>query len=157
MNVEFKYKPKIADLIDRLSIDILKSIFITDYRKEYRNEMFDIRHDLNILIEEKKSQGINLDAQDIYAIICIALTNREIWLNESKARKGDSDQDKLLKFTHSINGQRNSAKNIISDSLNDRKDLKIDCLAAEFKSDDFIKEHGNWDILEDWRINENND
>ena len=71
----------------------------------------------------------------------IMLTNRYIWENESKARSGGSEQDKLLKLTHSINGVRNNAKNSISNELGDRVDLKVDSLAA-----DLVKEFGNWNI-----------
>jgi len=70
------------------------------------------------------------------------LSNRVIWENESKARQGGNEQDKYLKFTHSINGVRNTAKNIISNEMGDRKDLKIDCLAAELPA-----EFGNWNIF----------
>jgi len=37
----------------------------------------------------------------------------------------------LLKFTHSVNGVRNAAKNVISNEIGERVDLKLDCLAAE--------------------------
>lgn len=52
-------------------------------------------------------------AKMIRAILIIMLTNRYIWENESKARLGGSEQDKLLKLTHSINGIRNTAKNVL--------------------------------------------
>ena len=61
----------------------------------------------------------------------IMLSNEVIWQNESQARAGGTDQDKLLKFTHSVNGVRNNAKNVISQAIGERKDLKLDCLAAE--------------------------
>ena len=70
------------------------------------------------------------------------LTNRYIWENESKCRNGDSQDLELLKLTHSINGVRNTAKNTISKELGERVDLKIDCLAAELKSD-----LQNWDVF----------
>jgi len=80
----------------------------------------------------------------LHSIMIIMLTNDTIWLNESKARLGK--KEKLLKFTHSINGVRNTAKNIISKEVGDREDLKIDCLAEEFLTNKFIKEQGNWKI-----------
>jgi hypothetical protein len=70
------------------------------------------------------------------------LTNRFIWENESKARQGGSEQDHLLKLTHSVNGQRNTAKNILSRSFGERMDMKIDALAAELPAD-----LGHWDIF----------
>jgi hypothetical protein len=74
----------------------------------------------------------------------IMLSNRYIWENESKCRSGE-DQDLLaLKLTHSINGVRNTAKNALSKGLGERVDLKIDCLAAELKS-----EFQNWNLFGD--------
>ena len=70
------------------------------------------------------------------------LSNRFIWENESKARAGGSEQDKLLKLTHSINGVRNRAKNIIAAFEDGRPDYKLDCLAAELDG-----QFGNWNIF----------
>jgi hypothetical protein len=72
----------------------------------------------------------------------IMLSNRFIWENESKCRKGDSQSLDLLRLTHSINGVRNTAKNFLSKGLGERVDLKIDCLAAELESD-----LQNWNIF----------
>ena len=60
--------------------------------------------------------------------------NLHIWHNESEARSGNDAGENLL-LTHGLNGIRNTAKNIIQDQLEDgnRKDYKIDCIAAEFK------------------------
>ena len=72
------------------------------------------------------------------------LSNRYIWENESNARQGTDQDLNLLKLTHSINGVRSSAKNLVSKELGERVDLKIDCLASELKS-----EFQNWDIFND--------
>lgn len=135
--MERKYLPTFADLIDRLSICILKKIWIPDNSEEYQKEIDLIKHDIDLLLKDTK---INSDI--IAAIQINAISNRVIWENESKARQGGDEQDKLLKFTHSINGIRNTAKNIISNEMGDRKDLKIDCLAANMP-----KEFGNWNIF----------
>lgn len=141
------FLPSFSDLIDRLCISQMKEIFIPEHAEEYKKESLDISSDIDILIREK---NIKLNAKITWAIIVIQLANRVIWENESKARAGGIDQDKLLKFTHSINGIRNTAKNIISQELGERVDLKIDCLAAELP-----KEFGNWDIFKKY-YNENN-
>ena len=69
----------------------------------------------------------------IRAIVVLAQMNLHIWHNETKYRAGEGDGN--LGLTHGLNGIRNTAKNIIQDSLDDvgRKDYKIDCIAAEFK------------------------
>ena len=123
-----KYLPTFAELIDRLSIVTLKSIKIPENKEDYEKEAQEIMHDLDLIIKEKK---INLTAQMIRAMIVVSWSNETIWASESKAREGGTEQDHLLKFTHSINGVRNMAKNVISNEMGERQDLKLDCLAAE--------------------------
>jgi hypothetical protein len=135
-----KYLPTLAELVDRLSIARLKSIFIPDHKDAYEQEISDIKHDINIILNEK---NLKLDANDLHAVQIIMLSNRYIWENESKIRNegNDTKQEKLLRLTHSINGVRNNAKNVLSQKLGERIDLKTDCLAA-----DLIVEFGNWNI-----------
>jgi len=134
-----KYLPTFAELIDRMTICQLKAIFIPENKEAYDKEIEDIKHDLGQIIEEK---NIKLTPELLRATTLVMLTNRYIWENESKCREGDSQDLELLKLTHSINGVRNTAKNTISKELGERVDLKIDCLAAELKSD-----FQNWDVF----------
>lgn len=137
-----KYLPTFAELIDRLSIVQLKAIFIPENKEAYEQEIELILHDIDEIMREVDG-GFDrvVNAKMIRAMLVLMLTNRYIWENESKARLGGSEQDKLLKLTHSINGVRNTAKNVISHEMGERKDLKIDALAAEL-----TKDYGNWDI-----------
>ena len=121
---ERKYLPTIAQLIDRLSIVTLKSIKIPEHKEQYEKEAHEIMEDLDTLLGKEKGQFIR-------AIQVNAIANETIWTNESKARQGGSEQDILLKFTHSVNGVRTNAMNVISQLTGERKDLKLDCLAAE--------------------------
>lgn len=134
-----KYLPTFADLIDRLSILLLKSIFIPKNKEAYDKEIADIMYDLDQIIKENKVQ---VTSEMIRAVLVVMLANRYIWENESKCRSGENQDYSLLKLTHSINGVRNTAKNIISRCNGERVDLKTDCLAAELKSD-----FQNWDIF----------
>ena len=136
-----KYLPTFAELVDRMSICMLKRVFIPANKDAYDQEIYDIMYDLDHIIKEK---NITLNSQSIKAILAIMLANRYIWENESKCRLGDNQDWLQLKITHSINGVRNTAKNALSKELGDRKDLKIDCLAAELKS-----ELQNWEIFQD--------
>lgn len=120
-----KYMPTLAQLIDRLCIVTLKSIKIAANKNDYEIEAQEIMHDLDLLLD-KKGTG-----QFIRAILVNAIANETIWSNESKAREGGSDQDHLLKFTHSVNGVRNQSMNVISQFVGERQDLKLDCLASE--------------------------
>lgn len=138
-----KYLPTLGELIDRLSIVLLKQINIADRRGEYRDEAGVIMSDINLVLYEKaKAIGHRLTAVDVHAIIMLALSNREIWLNESMARRGGAENDHLLKFTHSINGVRNRAKNIISERTHERVDAKVDSYAANLP-----EEFGNWNVF----------
>ena len=134
-----KYLPTFAELADRMSICILKSIFIPENKEAYDQEVSDIKYDLDKICEER---DIKLNSDIVKSLMIIMLSNRYIWENESKCRSGEDQDLSALKLTHSINGIRNTAKNALSKGLGERVDLKIDCLAAELKS-----EFQNWDIF----------
>ena len=124
-----KYLPTLAELIDRLSIVQLKEVLITDHKEEYAQEIKDIIHDIDIILNDDK---VKLSGKDIRAIVVLSQMNLHIWHNESEARNGINAGENLL-LTHGLNGIRNNAKNIIQESIGGRKDYKIDCLAAEFE------------------------
>src|SRR5262249_33704766 len=138
---ERRYLPTLPELIDRLSIVLLKAVFIPENHDAYMREADDIEHDIDLLMEPGIDGGIN--GKFVRAVMVTMLANRFIWENESKARAGGSEQDKLLKLTHSVNGVRNRAKNVIAEQTGERKDLKTDCLAAELLSDLGMR----WDII----------
>jgi len=137
---ERKYLPTLAELIDRLAIVQLKAIFIPEHKDAYVAERELILHDIDLMLADP-SLG-KMTAKDVHAIMVIMLSNRYIWENESRARLGGSEQDKLLKLTHSVNGVRNTAKNIVAAYSAGRKDHKIDCLASDLEP-----QFGNWNIF----------
>ena len=142
-----KYLPTFSDLIDRLSIVLLKSIFIPENRKAYLIERDLIEHDIQMLVQPLgRGDGPDtwtvLGAKEIRAILMIMLSNRYIWENESAARAGGAQQEGLLRKTHAVNGVRNTAKNVLAKSVGDRIDLKIDCIAT----DNLL---GNWNVWDD--------
>lgn len=122
--MERNYVYSTSQLIDRLSIVTLKSVKIPENKESYETEADQIMADLDLILGE--GQGALIRAIQINAI-----SNEVIWANESKARAGGVEQDKMLKFTHSVNGVRTAAMNAISNILGERKDLKVDCLASE--------------------------
>ncbi len=136
---ERKYLPTLSDLVDRLSIVQMKMIFLPDKRSEYVKERELILHDIDLILNDTNA----LNAKSVLAILIIQLSNRCIWESESKARAGCNEQDKLLKMTHSINGIRNTAKNILAEEVGGRRDYKIDALAA-----DLPPEYGHWNIFD---------
>ena len=129
---ERKYLPSVADLLDRLSIDLLKQVFIPDKKDIYVSEIEDIMNDIDLLLEGK---DVKLTGKLFRAILLLGQINTHIWYNESQARKGESQDLEKLRLTHSINGIRNRTKNRILEELGEMKgfDYKVDCLAAEFK------------------------
>jgi hypothetical protein len=128
MNNNRKYLPTLSELIDRLSIVQLKEVFITDHKKEYADEISDIVHDIQLLLEQSEQ----ITAETIRAIVVLSQMNLHIWHNETNYRKGIKDGNNL-ELTHGLNGIRNTAKNKIQEISGGRKDYKIDCLAADFK------------------------
>jgi hypothetical protein len=124
-----KYLPTLSELIDRLSIVQLKEVFIAEHKDEYKKEIKDIIHDIDLTLSEK---DVILDSKAIRAIVVLSQMNLHIWHNESNYRKGIREGNNL-ELTHGINGIRNTAKNKIQELAGGRKDYKIDCLAAEFK------------------------
>ena len=124
-----KYLPTLSELIDRLSITQLKEVFISDHKEEYSEEIKEILHDIDLILQEK---DVVVDAKFIRAIVVLSQMNLHIWHNESNYRKGIKEGNSL-ELTHGLNGIRNTAKNKIQDSMEGRKDYKIDCLGAEFK------------------------
>lgn len=124
-----KYLPTLSELIDRLSIAQLKEVFIPEHKNEYAQEIKDIVHDIQLVLDEKPSK---VDAKTIRAIIVLSQMNLHIWHNESNYRKGIKEGNNL-ELTHGLNGIRNTAKNTIQEISGGRKDYKIDCLAADFK------------------------
>jgi hypothetical protein len=124
---ERKYLPTLAELVDRLSISQLKEVFIPQHKDEYSEEIKDIVHDIQVLLDS--SEKVNADT--IRAIVVLSQMNLHIWHNESNYRKGIKDGNNL-ELTHGLNGIRNTAKNKIQEIVGGRKDYKIDCLAADF-------------------------
>jgi hypothetical protein len=123
-----KYLPTLSELIDRLSIAQLKEVFISEHKEEYAQEIADIVHDIQMILDNAE----RVDAEVIRAIVVLSQMNLHIWHNESNYRKGVKDGNDL-ELTHGLNGIRNTAKNKIQEVVGGRKDYKIDCLAAEFK------------------------
>jgi capsule polysaccharide export protein KpsE/RkpR len=127
--MERRYLPTLSELIDRLSISQLKEVKLPEHKAEYAQEIDDIVHDIQLILDEKK--GI-ITAEVIRAIVVLSQMNAHIWQNESNVRSGAAGPN-MLSLTHGINGIRNTAKNKIQEIVGGRKDYKIDCLAAEFK------------------------
>lgn len=123
-----RYLQTLSELIDRLSIVQLKEVFIPEHKTEYSQEIGDIVHDIQLILDENNG---TINAETIRAIVVLAQMNLHIWHNESNYRRGIKDGNNL-ELTHGLNGIRNTSKNIIQEVIGGRKDYKVDCLAAEW-------------------------
>lgn len=117
-----KYLPTVAELIDRLSIVTLKSIKL-NHKESYEKEATLLKHDIDLLLKENKIRDFG---KFIRAVQVNMLANELIWANEQKARLGGNNQNHLLKFTHTINGMRRRAGNVICIELGNQIDLNPD-------------------------------
>ena|SRR3990167_9843959 len=124
-----KYDYQLSTLIDLLSIVTLKSIKLgcnnPEKKQSYENEARLIIYDLNLLLKKHKNKIKNWGLF-IRAIQVDMLANETIWTNETLARQGGRKQDHLLPFTHSVNGIRMRAGNVIAYQVGERKDLNLD-------------------------------
>jgi len=124
-----RFLPTISELLDRLSIVQLKEVKIPEHKVEYGQEIADIVHDIQLIINQN---DVVITADMLRAIIVCAQMNTHIWYNESNVRSGASGTN-MLALTHGLNGIRNTSKNKIQEVFGGRKDYKIDCIAADFK------------------------
>jgi len=125
---ERRYQHTLGDLIDRLSIVQLKEVFIPEHKAEYSQEIADIVHDIQVILNDTNAK---ITAETIRAIVVVSQMNLHIWHNESAYRRGMKEGD--LALTHGLNGIRNTGKNKIQEIVGGRLDYKVDCLAADFK------------------------
>ena len=119
-NIERKYLPTLADLIDILSIDQIKEIRLEN-KKSYALEMKKISHDIDVLISQKQ---IKLSSKLIRIIIVIAQMNLFIWNNKDEMQKDPSRYNDLLKMAHQLNGLRNRMKNLLLELCDDSEPSK---------------------------------
>ena len=73
---ERKYLPTFSELIDRLSIVQLKEVFISDHKDEYAEEISQILHDIEMIVDEG---DVVLDGKTIRAIVVLSQMNLHIW------------------------------------------------------------------------------
>jgi hypothetical protein len=124
-----RFLPTLSELIDRLSIVQLKEVKIPEHKNEYAQEIADIVHDIQLIMDQK---DVVITSELLRAVIVCAQMNAHIWYNETNVRSGVAGPS-MLALTHGLNGIRNTAKNKIQEVVGGRKDYKIDCIAADFK------------------------
>ena len=109
-----KYLPTFAELIDKLTIAQLKEVNTKEFKKEYSKEIAEILYDLDVIISSK---GLDFDANTLRAIIVLAQTNFNIINNEINVKNGKRGTSKSLKLIHGLNSVKNIAKNRIQEHV----------------------------------------
>lgn len=114
-----------AELIDRLNIVQMKSLFAQNNNGKFDQELSEIMHDIQVGIDE----GIIITADVLRAIILLTQCNLSIWCNEDFIRSDETmsaeeTADKLT-YTHKLNANRSEFKTRIQNLIGGRTDEKI--------------------------------
>jgi len=135
-NNERQYMLPFAELIDRLTVDQIKEVLLSEDKQSYAQEMAKLAHDVDMIIEEK---GLKLSARLIRIIIALSQMNLHIWHNKELMQNNPEQYMDLLKLSHQLNGIRNQMKNLLIEEAGDREKSAI-------------RTNFNTDGLEGWEI-----
>jgi hypothetical protein len=125
-----------AELIDRLTVDQIKEVLLSEDKQSYAQEMAKLAHDVDMIIEEK---GLKLSSRLIRIIIALSQMNLHIWHNKELMQNDPEQYMDLLKLSHQLNGIRNRMKNLLIEEAGDREKSAI-------------RTNFNTDGLEGWEI-----
>lgn len=117
-NKERKFLLPLAELVDRLTIDQIKEVFLQEHKESFLKEMEILSEDIDLIIEEK---GLKLSARLIRIIIALAQMNLHIWYNKDQMQKNSEKYMDLLKLSHQLNGIRNQMKNLLLEETGDKE------------------------------------
>lgn len=104
------YQPSIAELVDRLTIDQIKEVVLSEDKASYAAEMRDLAKDIDALI---KDGGIQLSARLIRIVIVLAQMNLHIWHFKDQMQTEPERYSELLTLCHQLNGIKNQMKNLL--------------------------------------------
>ena len=107
---ERQFLPSFAELIDRLTVDQIKEVLLTDRSEEMAKEIKAICQDIDVLINQKH---IKLSARFIRIVVILAQMNVQIWHNKDKMKIEPEKYNEYLKLAHQLNGLRNQMKNLL--------------------------------------------
>jgi len=127
--MERKCLPTFADLIDELTINQIKQIYIPDNKESYRTRAQLLLQDIDLLIKEKQ---VPLSATFILAITMLAQVNLHIWNNKDKMSTDELHYSELLKLSHQLNGIRNQIRNYL---LKDTEEMNAAIQKSNFNVD----------------------
>jgi hypothetical protein len=120
---ERRWLPTLSEILDRLSITSLKELKIPENREKYTEEINDLLHDIQLILDENPGK---IDASFLRDLIVLAQFNEFIWQNEANARLGKPGS--RLEDSHAYNSIRCAAKNKLQSKFGGRLDYKLDVL-----------------------------
>ena len=103
MNIE----PGLGELLDRLSIDLIKQVKQPEKGTAYHEEIAAILKDVDAVYGER---GVKLSARQIRLLIALAQINLYIWEAKDELMDDDTKFRYALRLSHQQNGIRNQAK-----------------------------------------------
>lgn len=127
---ERKYLPSFAELVDRLSILVMKIAYSEDKEMlhSFIEERDNITHDIDLFVKE----GVEMDGGMVYYLQGLQFLNSKIWHNEMEQR-GESGElevgwkekyEKLIQ-SHKWNADRAKVKRAIQQKIGGRIDQKL--------------------------------
>lgn len=117
-----KCTPSFADLIDNLTVQQIKEVFRPKYIDQYEKEISDLKHDIDIDIEE---EDISFCAKVVRLVIVLSQINLIIWHEKEKMKSDSDNYYDHLKLSHRLNGLRNQIRNRLMEGINhQQQDIK---------------------------------
>jgi hypothetical protein len=113
-----KYKVPLAELLDRLSVDQIKEVLLSEGKSSYASEMEILQHDIDLIVLE---HNIPLTARLLRIVIALSQLNLHIWLLKDRMQRESDKYDELLKLAHQLNGIRNRMKNLLLEESGDKE------------------------------------
>jgi hypothetical protein len=117
-SAERKYKVPLAELLDRLAVDQIKEVLLSEGKSSYATEMEILQHDIDLIVFEC---NIPLTARLLRIVVVLSQLNLHIWLLKDRMQQEPDKYDELLKFAHQLNGIRNRMKNLLLEETGDRE------------------------------------
>lgn len=104
------YQVPFAELVDKLTIDQIKSVLLTSGKKSIQSEINVLLHDIDLILKKRK---LNLNSKFIINLITLSQINLHIWELKDKMKNNKKNYNKYLKLAHQLNGVRNKIKNYL--------------------------------------------
>lgn len=113
-----QFQLPLAELVDRLCVDQIKEVLLSDNKESYGREMKQLEHDIDQILQEK---DMRCTARLLRVVIVMAQMNLHIW-HQKDAMAGDAARySEFLKLAHQLNGIRNRMKNLLLEETGDRE------------------------------------